>query len=81
MGCLTITSFPFSPAWTSIDIPKSREVKLKTPTRKPEIREAGERRIYTWVVKDIRPDRLILGRRAKGDLVGIGVGSEVMGVS
>src|SRR5882762_4778890 len=40
-----------------IDIPKSREVKLKTPTRKPEIQETGDRRIYTWVVKDIRPDR------------------------
>jgi tetratricopeptide (TPR) repeat protein/transglutaminase-like putative cysteine protease len=40
-----------------IDIPKSREVKLKTPTRKPEIQETGERRIYTWVVKDIKPDR------------------------
>src|ERR1700682_3481272 len=40
-----------------IDIPKSREVKLKTPTRKPEIRETGDRRIYTWVVKDIQPER------------------------
>src|SRR6202158_3144771 len=40
-----------------IDIPKSREVKLKTPTRKPEIQETGERRIYNWVVKDIQPDR------------------------
>ena len=40
-----------------IDIPKSREVKLKTPTRKPEIEETGDRRVYTWVVKDIRPDR------------------------
>src|SRR6202140_1741170 len=40
-----------------IDIPKSREVKLKTPTRKPEIQETGERRVYTWVVKDIKPDR------------------------
>src|ERR1700674_2802196 len=40
-----------------IDIPKSREVKLKTPTRKPEIQEMGERRRYTWVVKDIQPDR------------------------
>jgi len=40
-----------------IDIPKSREVKLKTLTRKPEIQEAGERRVYTWVVKDIQPDR------------------------
>ena len=40
-----------------IDIPKSREVKLKTPTRKPEIQETGERRIYNWVVKDIKPER------------------------
>src|ERR1700732_2319154 len=40
-----------------IDIPKSREVKLKTPMRKPEIQETGERRIYTWVVKDIQPNR------------------------
>src|ERR1700694_3771543 len=40
-----------------IDIPKSREVKLKTPTRKPEIQETGDRRIYTWVVKNIQPDR------------------------
>jgi tetratricopeptide (TPR) repeat protein/transglutaminase-like putative cysteine protease len=40
-----------------IDVPKSREVKLKTPDRKPEIQENGDRRVYTWVVKDIRPDR------------------------
>ncbi len=40
-----------------IDIPKSREVKLKTPSRKPEIQDNGDRRVYTWVVKDIRPDR------------------------
>src|SRR5229473_2907984 len=40
-----------------IDIPKAREVKLKTPTRKPDIQEKGDRRIYTWVVKDIQPDR------------------------
>ena len=40
-----------------IDIPKSREVKLKTPTRKPEIQETGNRRVYTWVVKDIQPER------------------------
>src|SRR5208282_2639283 len=40
-----------------IDIPKSREVKLKTPTRKPEIQDNGDRRVYTWVVKDIQPDR------------------------
>ena len=40
-----------------IDIPKAREVKLKTPTRKPEIQETGDRRVYTWVVKDIQPER------------------------
>ena len=40
-----------------IDVPKSREVKLKTPDRKPEVKEGGDRRIYTWDVKNIRPDR------------------------
>ena len=40
-----------------IDIPKMREVKLKTPTRKPEIQDNGDRRVYTWVVKDIQPER------------------------
>ena len=40
-----------------INVPKARELKLKTPTRKPEIQETGDRRIYTWVVKDIQPER------------------------
>ncbi len=40
-----------------VDVPKAREVKLKTPNRKPEIQENEDRRIYTWVVKDIRPER------------------------
>jgi transglutaminase-like putative cysteine protease/tetratricopeptide (TPR) repeat protein len=40
-----------------LDIPTGREVKLKTPTRKPEIQETGDRRVYTWVVKDIQPER------------------------
>ncbi len=40
-----------------IDIPKAREVKLKTPAREPEIEETGDRRVYTWVVKDIQPER------------------------
>src|ERR1700675_4128843 len=40
-----------------IDIPKWREVKLKTPTRKPEIQETGDRRIYTWAVQGIQPER------------------------
>ncbi len=40
-----------------IDVPKAREVTLKAPVRKPEIQDTGDRRIYTWVVKDIRPER------------------------
>lgn len=40
-----------------IDVPKAREVKLKTPRRAPEIQEHGDRRIYTWVVKGIEPVR------------------------
>src|ERR1700688_3619305 len=40
-----------------IDIPKSRELKLKTPNRKPEIQDTGDRRIYTWVAKNIKPER------------------------
>ena len=40
-----------------IDVPKEREIKLKTPTRKPEIHETADRRIYTWAIKDIQPDR------------------------
>ncbi len=40
-----------------IEVPKSRDVKLKAPTRKPEIQETGDRRVYTWVVKDIQPER------------------------
>jgi len=40
-----------------INVPKAREVKLKTPSRQPETQETADRRIYTWVVKDIKPDR------------------------
>ncbi|MGA9503040.1 MAG: DUF3857 domain-containing protein [Terriglobales bacterium] len=40
-----------------IDLPKSREVKLKTPTRQPEIQDKADRRLYIWVVKDIQPER------------------------
>lgn len=40
-----------------IDIPKSREVKVKTPTHKPEIKDNGDRRTYTWLLKDLQPDR------------------------
>jgi tetratricopeptide (TPR) repeat protein len=40
-----------------LDVPKAREIKLKTPKLKPEIQETGDRRIYTWVIKDVQPDR------------------------
>jgi tetratricopeptide (TPR) repeat protein/transglutaminase-like putative cysteine protease len=40
-----------------LDVPKAREVKLKAPTRQPDIHETADRRVYTWVVKDIQPKR------------------------
>jgi len=40
-----------------IDVPKAREVKLKTPKHSPEIQDNSDRRIYTWVVKGIEPKR------------------------
>ncbi len=40
-----------------IDVPKSREVKLKAPKFPPVIEEKGDRRLYTWLKKDIEPDR------------------------
>jgi transglutaminase-like putative cysteine protease/tetratricopeptide (TPR) repeat protein len=40
-----------------IDVPKAREVKLKTPKHTPEIQDKGDRRIYTWVIKGIEPER------------------------
>jgi transglutaminase-like putative cysteine protease len=40
-----------------LNIPKARAVKLKTPTRQPEIQESGDRRVYAWVVKDVQPER------------------------
>ena len=45
-----------------IDVPKAREIKLKTTKYAPEIEDKGERRIYTWVVKDIEPER---GKRSE----------------
>jgi len=58
-----------------IDVPKAREVKLKTPRRTPEIQENGDRRIYTWVVKGIEPDRD--KDRGKEDEADEGVGPDV----
>jgi tetratricopeptide (TPR) repeat protein len=40
-----------------IDVPKSRAVKLKSPERKYETRESGDRRIYVWTIQDLVPDR------------------------
>ncbi|MGA7635130.1 MAG: DUF3857 domain-containing protein [Terriglobales bacterium] len=40
-----------------VDIPKAREIKLKSPTHQPEIKDTADRRIYTWTVKNIQPDR------------------------
>jgi tetratricopeptide (TPR) repeat protein/transglutaminase-like putative cysteine protease len=40
-----------------LDVPKARDVKLKTPKRKPEIQDSEDRRVYTWVVKGIQPER------------------------
>ncbi len=40
-----------------IDVPKARDLKLKTPTHQPEIQETGDRRVYRWLVKDIQPER------------------------
>jgi len=39
-----------------IDLPKSREIKIKSPDHKFEVREEGDRRIYTWSVKNFVPD-------------------------
>src|ERR1700690_3000340 len=40
-----------------IDVPKSRELKVKSPKYPPEIQDSGDRRVYTWVVKNIQPKR------------------------
>ena len=40
-----------------INIPKMRTVKLKSPDHKFDERESGDRRVYTWSIKDFVPDR------------------------
>ncbi len=54
-------SFPDHAALTdgslTINLPKSREVKLKSPDRKFETKDDGDRRIYSWSVKNFVPDR------------------------
>src|SRR5205814_10416054 len=39
-----------------IDVPKARELKLKSPNRKYTTDEAGDRRTYHWTVDNIAPD-------------------------
>src|SRR5438270_522907 len=55
------SSFPTYAALTDgtleISLPKSRDIKLKSPERKYETREDGERRIYLWTVKNFVPNR------------------------
>ena len=54
-------SFPKNAALTEgslqFDLPKSREIKLKSPDHKYEMRDDGERRIYNWGIKNFVPDR------------------------
>ena len=40
-----------------IDVPKSRDVKLKSPKQSYDTQETGDRRIYVWEIKDFMPDR------------------------
>jgi transglutaminase-like putative cysteine protease/tetratricopeptide (TPR) repeat protein len=40
-----------------VDVPKLRELKLKSPDRKYTTTESGDRVTYTWVVQNVLPDR------------------------
>lgn len=40
-----------------INVPKNRDVKLKSPERKYETNDSGDRRIYSWTIRDSYPDR------------------------
>src|SRR5215471_2361401 len=54
-------SFPdnvqLNEARLEIDVPKSRELRLKSPQRKYTTAENGERRVYSWTVQNITPKR------------------------
>jgi len=41
-----------------IDVPKSRDVKLESPDHKYDVQENGDRRVYTWTIRDFLPKRL-----------------------
>jgi len=38
-----------------IDVPKARELRLKSPRRKYTTADNGDRRVYSWVVQNITP--------------------------
>jgi tetratricopeptide (TPR) repeat protein len=40
-----------------VDIPKARDLRVKSPDRKYTTTESGDRRTYTWVVQNIVPKR------------------------
>jgi len=40
-----------------IDVPKHREIKLKSPKQKYEMQEVDNRRSYVWDIKDFMPER------------------------
>jgi Flp pilus assembly protein TadD len=54
-------SFPTYSAVTDgtfeVNLSKDREIKLKSPDRKYETKDDGDRRIYLWTVKNFAPDR------------------------
>ena len=54
-------SFPTYAALTDgtlqINVPKSREIKLKSPDRKYDTHDDGDRRIFEWTVRNFVPKR------------------------
>ena len=51
------TNYALTDGTLEINIPKTREIKLKSPDHKYETRDEGDRRIYRWSVKNFVPDR------------------------
>ena len=54
-------SFPKDAAVTQasleVDVPKGRELRLKSPSYKFDVRETSDRRVYTWLVRNVTPKR------------------------
>jgi len=48
---------PVTEARLAVDVPKSRELKLKSPSRKYTTAEDGDRRTYSWLVQNITSKR------------------------